>query len=461
MQRNRLIHGELMVVLLLLLGLGCTHPRQALEVVPEPAPSPGRTGPGPWLLQLKHTRQWTPPLSDSEYGVTITGKVFIKPRPGHARVETSDLWVRTPSGDAGYALTQTGRVVVLTPFDGTLGWNSVAISPDGGQVAYVEHSGPPGTFSTIWRLLWVVNADGSGRRLLVDLRERMPPDASAGPISWSSDGSRVVYVLYSRSKTPPAGESRCPLATVYSVDLTTGLQEILFKSSKPEWIQPRGWFVERGEFSFSSHCDTPTELPWPADMFVTHRMGERTAAAQPSRGSPSPDGQHLLLLPSSAQWRQQFGHLLLDGQALEVPPDFESFIVQRVTWMHGRPTAYISTYRGYGGNCITPMSQPPPALYRLEVEGNTRPRVERLTESPLLVLDFSPDDAHVLLAVVARSAQGRDGCARHAFDSLLVAERSRFETSTSLEELLSASVRVDEPSSSIGRDMQGVIGWLR
>ncbi|OJT18225.1 hypothetical protein BO221_42030 [Archangium sp. Cb G35] len=384
------------------------------------------------------------------------------PGPWLLRFEQSNLWVRTPSGDTGYALTRTGRVAA-TPLVGTeLGWNGVAISPDGRQVAYVEKAGRPGTTSIGgWSLLWVVNADGSGRRLLVDLRERPPPkeDVRAGPILWSSDGSRVAYVLESFAKKSRERPRGCPLATVEAVELASGRRETLFTSPKPGLLQPRGWSVERGEFFFSRQCGTPPDQPWSTGSFVTLRLagGVRELHA---RGSLSPDGQHLLLLPSQPRWERQPPAPLWNGQELEVPPDFHPLFAQRVAWMHGQPVAYLTIYRGYGGDCIASM-QPPPALYRVAVEGNT-PRVEHRTKYPwLVVLDFSPDDAYVLMAVVARRPLDRDGCAMHAFEALLVAERSRFEARTSLEELLAASVRVDEPSSSLGRPLQGFIGWLR
>ncbi|MFY0564227.1 hypothetical protein ACN28E_10280 [Archangium lansingense] len=432
MERKRLNRGESMAVLaLLLLFLGCRGPRQTREaVVPEPAPTPGRMGTGPWLLQLHQ----------------------------------SNLWVRTPSGDAGYALTRSGRVVSEMLGRHELGWTSVAISPDGHQVAYVETAENPGA-NTIggWSLLWVVNADGSGRRLLVDLREHLPPEGviRAGPILWSSDGSRVAYVLYSYEKKPRS-RTRLPLAIVDAVELATGRRETLFQwPERGSSFEPRGWSVERGEFYFTFERETPSPpefTPWGVGDFITLRLGSgESTRALPAQGSLSPDGQHLLLLPSMLRWGDKLGPPLWDGQELVVPQDFSSFLVQRVAWMHGQPVAYITTYRG--AECI--FRTPPPVLYRLEVGGSS-PRVERRTEYPwLLVLELSPDDAYVLMAVVARHPQDRGGCELHAFESLLVAERSRFEASTSLEELIAASVRVDDPASQLGRPLQGFIGWLR
>ncbi|WNG41083.1 hypothetical protein F0U61_50825 [Archangium violaceum] len=432
MERKRLNRGESLAVLaLLLLFLGCRGPRQTREaVVPEPAPTPGRMGAGPWLLQLHQ----------------------------------SNLWVRTPSGDAGYALTQSGRVVSQMLGGHELGWTSVAISPDGRQVAYVETAeNPDANTPGGWSLLWVVNADGTGRRLLVDLRERTPLEGNvrAGPILWSSDGSRVAYVLYSYEKKPRV-RTHYPLAIVDAVELATGRRETLFQwPERGSLFEPRGWSVKRGEFYFTFERVPPSPpefTPWGVGEFVTLRLGSgESSRSPPARGSLSPDGQQLLLLPSMLRWGDKVGPSLWDGQALEVPRNFESFLVQRVAWMHGQPVAYLTTYRG--AECIA--RTPPSELYRLEVGGSS-PRLEQHTKYPwLLVLEFSPDDAYVLMAVVARHPQSRDGCALHSFESLLVAERSRFEASTSLEELIAASVRVDDPVSRLGRPLQGFIGWLR
>jgi hypothetical protein len=386
--------------------------------------------------------------------------------PWLLQLHRSNLWVRTPSGDAGYALTRSGRVVSDMLGRHELGWTGVAISPDGRQVAYVETAGSSGTpIIEGWSLLWVVNADGSGRRLLVDLRERTPPEGNvrAGPILWSSDGSRVAYVLYSYEKKPRS-RPRHPLAIVDAVELATGRRETLFQwPERGSSFEPRGWSVERGEFSFTFEREPlapPEAMPWAVGNFVTLRLGPGgSAQALPAQGSLSPDGKHLLLLPSPLRWGDKHGPPLWDGQALEVPRDFSSFLTQRVAWMHRQPVAYITTFRGAEGECIAPLE--PSALYRLEVGGNA-PRMERRTEYPwLLVLEFSPDDAYVFMAVFARRPQDRDGCVMHSFDSLLVAERSRFEASTSLEELIAASVRVDDPEAQLGRPLQGFIGWLR
>ncbi|WNG63156.1 hypothetical protein F0U59_48690 [Archangium gephyra] len=380
--------------------------------------------------------------------------------PWLLQVRQSDLWVRPLSGEEGYALTRTGRVAASVRPGRELGWNGVAISPDGRQVAYVETAGTPGRNAVGgWSLLWVVNADGSGRRLLVDLRQG--PNARgrvrAGPLLWSSDGARVAYVLESFPDEAVPGQPPCPLATVRAVEVTTGGEALLLESPGPGMLQPRGWSVKRGEFSFSLQCAVASEGPSDTGRFVTHRLGEG-ARSLAGRGSVSPDGSHLLLLPSASNAGSE--PVLLDGMKVETPVDFHSSLVRHVTWMRGQPVAYLTTYPGFSGACGFEMS-PPPALYGVDPRGSQPGMRKRTGRSGLMVFAFSPDDAHVLVAVVQRHPQGRDGCTTNAFDALLAVERSLFEGSSGLDALVGASVRLDEPAEPLGRALQGYVGWLR
>jgi hypothetical protein len=421
------------VVALLALPLGCQSAARSTQqwvagaTSLESSPAPGRAGEGPWLLQ----------------------------------VQRSDLWVRTPSGEAGYWLTRTGRVATSIRPGRELGWDGVAISPDGRQVAYVERAGPPGRDVVGgWSLLWVVNADGSGRRLLVDLRqgERARGRVRAGPLQWSSDGTRVAYVLESFPDKTGPGQPPCPLATVRAVEVATGGESLLLESPEPGLFQPRGWSMERGEFSFSLlRCGAPSDDPSDAGRFLTLQFGDG-ARAVTGRGSVPPDGRHLLLLPSARH--EGSALMLLDGKAVETPPDFHASLARHVAWMRERPVAYLTTYPGFSSACVFEMS-PRPALYEVELRGNPPGMRKRTGLSGLMVLAFSHDDAQVLVAVVQQHPQGRDGCTANAFDALLVVERSQLEGSTGLEALVTASVRLDEPAEPLGRTLQGYVGWLR
>lgn len=417
------------IMTLVLLLLGCTGAHQARDVIPEPPPSPGRKGAGPWLLQ------WV----------------------------QSNLWVRNPAGDIGYALTRSGRVVAGTLGGYELGWTGVAISPDGRRVAYVETAtGSPGLYDVRgWSLLWVVNADGSDRRLLVDLRRHFRPEdlIHADSILWSSDGSRVAYTVHSSVRRLPIGQYRSH-TLVNAVELANGRQETLFHWSEGWSLQPQGWSIERGEFFFTFKPEAPPPEfgPWSVGDFATWRRGV-TARTPPAKAALSPDGQHLLRLPAPLIWNEPMDPPQWDDQVVEAPRDFTAALVQRVAWMHAQPVAYLSHYRGYGSDCIDSM-KPPPALYRLEVMGNT-PQLELREGYPwLVVLDFSPDDAWVLLAVVSSHPQSMGGCTTHSYERLVVAERSHFESSPSTEALLANSIPLGEFPASAGA-LAGFIGWLR
>lgn len=452
MHRRPVLHVEALAAMLVFcLGFGCMHSPRAREVVPEPAPFPARQGSGPWLLQVKQVDEWDPPL------VHEPGEVFIKARPGSVLRRRTDLWVRTPSGNTGYALTHTGRVVTETR--NGLGFNGVAISPDGGRVAYVETTQLTGAQTGPWKLLWVVNSDGTGRRLLVNLDLLFPEGPPrTGPLLWSSDGSRLAYVLYPRQSPGPYR-----FATVYSVEVATGHQTTVFQVSRAGWLQPLAWSIERGEFTSSLYTPTAQDPGESVHTLAVLRRGASTEQSMPARGFPSPEGQHLLLLSFLDDGRDVFSRLLWNDEVLETPPDFEPFILQHVAWRNAEPVAYVSTYRGYPSNCLTLKNEPPAMLYRVEEGAGSRPRMERLAGHDWQwVLGFSPDDAYVLLAVVTRDPwHGAEGCAPHAFDSILVAERALFEASTSLESLLSSSIRVDDPTSRRGQRLQGFVGWLR
>jgi Tol biopolymer transport system component len=64
-----------------------------------------------------------------------------------------------------------------------------SLSPDGTQIAYMQIAHGGGQAE-----LWVMNADGSGRRLISDSRKLW----DFGPMAWSPDGTRLAVAFYSQ-----------------------------------------------------------------------------------------------------------------------------------------------------------------------------------------------------------------------------------------------------------------------
>lgn len=427
---SKVRRGLRTAALLLLLAGGCRSPSlltdgRTHEVLPGQEASPARRmGGGPWLLQVRK----------------------------------QDLWVRTPAGDSEYALTRTGRVVATRPYGNGLGWSGVAISPDGRQVAYVErpeaqeHESPGR-----WALLWVVNSDGSGRRMLLDLREHAltPGPFRAGPILWSSDGARIAFSLESFARTGP--ESRpCPLAEVHTVEVGSGKVERLFESPTHGMLTPQGWSAQ-GTVSFSLlSCEATAEVGKDGRFFEFEPgRGIRDTHA---RGAVSSDGVHTLLLPSTPE--AGVPTALLDGRKVDAPSEVDTRLLRHVAWMQHQPVAYLTTYSGQPRSCAFDRV-PAPALFQANFDAS-RPGIEPRTGlGGLMVLAFSPDDAHVLAATVLLRSQASEVCWPDTFDSLLVMERVQLENSPTLTALSASSIRLDVPASQMGPELQGFVGWVR
>jgi dipeptidyl aminopeptidase/acylaminoacyl peptidase len=113
-----------------------------------------------------------------------------------------DEWDRRdgdPVATALYVVDSTGGTPTLL-VAGRGGFrthvSSAAWSPDGSRIAFIESTVVGHDIGgTIDRdTLSVVNADGTGRRVLRDLgREDRSPAAGAGGIVWSPDGSRLAF----------------------------------------------------------------------------------------------------------------------------------------------------------------------------------------------------------------------------------------------------------------------------
>ena len=98
---------------------------------------------------------------------------------------------------------------VLEPAEGDVFQQDVAWSPDGRWLAFSDYSGGRGTYRPDKWSVYVVGADGSGRRLLVE---------NALYVTWSPDGRRMAFI---------AG-GPCPNSAIYVANADgTGARKIV------------------------------------------------------------------------------------------------------------------------------------------------------------------------------------------------------------------------------------------
>lgn len=132
---------------------------------------------------------------------------------------------------------------------------SVAISQDGSRIAYSVLHWPSGQPEDGFEQLWVVNADGTGNRLIADRTADYivdPGPFRLGPISWSQDMSKVYMVTNTDNEATPKG--------LYEADLASG---VIRKAKTPqETLWGASFSSDRSKVVFSSFqwVDVPNSM---------------------------------------------------------------------------------------------------------------------------------------------------------------------------------------------------------
>jgi TolB protein len=136
-------------------------------------------------------------------------------------------------------------------------------SPDGGRIAYTRSDG--GRFR-----VWVMRADGSGRRQLTD-------DPGAAP-DWSPDGKRLLYLHLGSSNQP-----------LYTINADGSARRRL---GKVNVVRTARWSPDGSRIALTAH-----DAVWivNADGSGLHKI--RQSAVYPSW---SPDGRQLVFIGASA-----------------------------------------------------------------------------------------------------------------------------------------------------------------
>ncbi|NBD10193.1 TolB family protein [Corallococcus silvisoli] len=367
-------------------------------------------------------------------------------RPGSRR----DLWLQSLDGQRHVALTDSGRVAAWNRPQVAGALNGASISPDGTRVAYAERQDDLAPAQP-WNVLFVVNADGTGRRKLVDLRDRPPPPTGlrAGTFIWSPDGTRLAYVL----ETPGPG---CAALSLHLVDVASAQAQVADFPLSPQVgeAQLLAWSSSRNEIAFASRCGASGE-----QRLCVLEVSTGKVRARPSEGpSVSPDGVRAFVAATSSAGRR--AALLKLDEAFTIEHTLESS--GRFTWYHQHPGGLFTevTPERATTECagVTP---PPQRLSRWEPGTRARQPV-RQDATAFTVLAFSPDDTQALVSILAGRDDTQAGfCGEGWLQRLHLVRREDLESELPREQLLARSVALAKAQPWPGPGNARYLGWLR
>ncbi|NOK17359.1 TolB family protein [Corallococcus carmarthensis] len=371
-------------------------------------------------------------------------------RPGSRR----DLWIQSLDGLRHTALTDSGRLAGWNRHQVEGPLNGACISPDGTRVAYAERHPVASDRAGLapvqaWNVLLVVNADGTGRRILVDLRElpSLPEGTRASSFIWSSDGNQLAYAL----ELPGPG---CELLKLYRVDAGSGQVTDVPLNPTQGKSQLLVWSAPRNELVLTLQCgSTGAQRLGVLDVSTGH-LREHPAEWP----AVSPDGAHALVATPAPAGRK--ASLLTLDDAFTPESSLGTF-TGRLNWYNQRPGGLFTA--------VTPeppttecagVTPPPRRFHRWDPQTRTHPLV-RQDATAFTVLAFSPDDTQALVNILVGRDDSQPGfCGEGWLQRLHLVQRDDLESDLPREQLLARSTPLGPSTPWPGPSHSSYIGWL-
>lgn len=404
-------------------------------------------------------------------GSSAEGLLYVRFHP----VVGADLWVQSLDGQRHRPLTDSGRVEPNwrgAPVDRMRG---AAISPEHRRVAYVERAFAPRSSSgqrevSGWDGLFVVNADGTQRRKLVELsshpslpRERV----LSGEFLWSDDGSQLLFVL-SRLSAPPEPE-RCWQASFWSVDVATGEVSAVSPWRTLGRVTLLHWRRLEGEVSLYAECPPPIEEGLPRASFTSGVLG----VLQVGTGAVL---EHTVFLPQVSldgrlaflpyQVRPGTAPIVLSTQTLK-PSENAAIPLPvgqqaRFVWLNHARAALVTMrpaelFFQECGNVF------PASLTLAKWEADSKGwRVLREDSPAFEIVAISPDDDFALVSFPTGEVVVGFICSSRPLEVLHLVRRDALEGAVSVQQLRKDSVQLTRPSERRGyRAFSTYLGWVR
>jgi hypothetical protein len=346
--------------------------------------------------------------------------------------------------------------------------NGAAISLDGRRVAYAENDETSQVWP--WSSLFVVDADGTGRRELMKFRQLELPQGMrtrGGSFVWSPDGTRLAFVLESfPERHEPGGD--CALVSIHVVDVVSGRVTPVLVAQRLGFAQLLGWSSERDELLLARRCDDEFPMmgseqhrPVLSSVRVSDGTVSTLLVTQPIA---SPDGTRVYMVGLPEQWAPRGVYRVEEGWPMEVEQEPGSLPWGHLTWYHRRPGGLLTAMpigkRLRGMECAG-SSPGEKQLYRLEVPTGTRTLVRRDARR-LRVLAFSPDDTHALVEIVLGvSLDPPRHCGPGWRQQLYLVKRDELESELPVNALILRSIPLEAPTGWPGESNPRHLGWLK